>query len=78
MIVFTNALRFNQNVDFFEATFRLTLVKKNRLNGERRKNNAYYRKKPSHDWLGKDQRESAISVQSLSYSRILFVGRGRG
>ena len=39
---------------------------------------AIYRKKPSHDWLEKDQWESVISVQSLSCIRILFVGRGRG
>ena len=39
---------------------------------------AIYRKKPSRDWLEKDQWESVISVQSLSCIRILFVGRGRG
>ena len=39
---------------------------------------AIYRKKPSRDWLGKDQWESVISVQSLSCIRILFLGRGRG
>ena len=39
---------------------------------------AIYRKKPSRDWLERAQRESAISAQSLSCTRILFVGRERG
>ena len=39
---------------------------------------AIYRKKPSRDWLEKDQWESVISVQPLGCTRILFVGRGRG
>ena len=39
---------------------------------------AIYRKNPSRDFQEKDQPESAISTQSLSCTRILFVGRGRG
>ena len=35
---------------------------------------AIYRKKPSHDWLKKDQSESGISAQSLSCTRILRAG----
>ena len=38
---------------------------------------AIYRKKPSRNWLEKDQWESVISVQSLSCVQILFVGRCR-
>ena len=37
-----------------------------------------FRKKPSRDWLEKDQWESVVSAQSLSCPWILFVGRGRG
>ena len=33
---------------------------------------AIYRKKPSREWLEKDQWESIISVQSLSCTRIYF------
>ena len=36
---------------------------------------AIYRKKRSRDWLKKDQLLNVISAQSLSFSRILFVGR---
>ena len=39
---------------------------------------AIYRKKTGSDWLEKDQLESVICAQSLSCTRIHFVGRGRG
>ena len=43
-----------------------------------RKEAAIDRKMPRRDWLEKDQLESVISAQSLSFTRIRFVGRGWG
>ena len=37
-----------------------------------RKGSANDRKKPSRDWLEKDQKESVISSQSLSCTRVLL------
>ena len=56
-------------------TFHLTLVKKNRQNRESRKRSDY-RKKPSSDWLEKDQWESVISVQSLAVHEFFLLTEG--
>ena len=57
--------------------FYLPLVKKNHQNRERRKRSGY-RKKPSSNWLEKDQWESIICVQPLTWEQILFVGKRQG
>ena len=64
-----------KKVNIFKA-FHLTIVMKNRQNVEHRKRSGLL-KKLSSDWRKKDQYESAIFVQSLSCTRILFVGKER-
>ena len=65
-----------RKINNFEA-FHLILVKKNRRYREHRKRSGY-RKKPRNDWQEKNRWESVICKQSLSCTRTLLVGRGRG
>ena len=60
----------------FEA-FCLTLVKKNRQNGERRKTRGYLQEKPSRDWLEKTN-ERASLVHNLHAVHEFFLSADGG